>query len=255
MEGGAIFLASGSLTISDESSIINATTASNGVLYINDGTALVTNASLIYRPRLRRSGGAVYQRGGTLTVTNRSAIVNATSESTIGGAIYLESGTFTLANNSLIANSTVWGQGSAIANYGGVAIISDSRISRSFARLHTCLLLQSGETHLINATIDGCESSNSDGRIMLVPSAALNPLFAATKSAFYTHACADAVFSQQAPAQILLRNITFTPLAKCSAASLASSFAFSNVTTKRCGELYTTTETAAQSVCSSTAPG
>eukprot|EP00966_Prymnesium_polylepis_P267398 6177419-Prymnesium_polylepis.1 len=70
----------------------------------------------------------------------------------------LSGGTFTLADDSLIANSTVWGQGSAISNQGGVVIVRDSRISRSFARRSACLFLQAGETHLINATIERCES-------------------------------------------------------------------------------------------------
>eukprot|EP00966_Prymnesium_polylepis_P287206 6634039-Prymnesium_polylepis.1 len=98
-------MASGSLTIADESSIVN-TISDDGALYINRGAALITNRSSIYLSASAWGGGAVYQAGGSLTVTNGSSVVNSTSQGTRGGAILLQSGTFTLANNSLIANST-----------------------------------------------------------------------------------------------------------------------------------------------------
>eukprot|EP00966_Prymnesium_polylepis_P329326 7385050-Prymnesium_polylepis.1 len=93
------------------------------------------------------------------------------------------------------------------------------------------------------------------GAILEIPPEATNVLFVATDTEFIQHTCDSTLFLQAAPATVLLRNISFSPLPGCAPSSLASPAAFIGITTKGCGETYTDRQDQTWDVCSSRTPG
>jgi hypothetical protein len=137
---------------------------------------------------------------------------------------------------------------------GGITTVSHSAIIRSHSRGSSansdggCFLIGIGdsELHLISATIEQSTSFDSKGMILAVesdPSGSTSltrgPLVVATSTEFLQHACAGSLFYQMGPAQLFLRNISFTPLPGCDTTSLMSPAAFFNVTIKECGQTCT----------------
>ena len=123
--------------------------------------------------------------------------------------------------------------------YGGVMTINGSYVTHS-ASSTAVIELVGGELHLVNATIEHStahSSSPADGVILRVPSNTIGagPLLLATFTDFRQHICDGHLFSQIGAAQIVLREVSFTPLDGCDLTSLASPSAFAGVQPKSCG--------------------
>ena len=241
--GGAMLIRGGVVTITDGSSVVGSTSnIGGGAMFLTGGTLTLSGSSSIVGSTCGPgSGGAFTISGASVMVTGGSSIVDSFSNGD-GGAILMHEGAFTLEGGSSVINSTAFASGGAMFIFGGAALVSKSLISRSLGMSSGCVEIRGGSFRLTGATIDRSTSMSSHGQIlvtnMIQNTVGLAPLVLITRSEFRQQACDGALFYQEGPAQIVLRNITFTPLAGCDENMLHSLTAFATIATKGCGETY-----------------
>ena len=269
---GAIFIAGGTLSISNRSEVMNST--SNGaegeggfVMIFSGGILEITGSSAI-RGSTASVGGAVVMVGGTMTIIN-SSIINSTAQQ--GAALYTSSGEVVFRNSLVIDSFAVVPAqgigGAAVWVSGGRTTFWGSRIARSTSMAPmgpACFYLSAGELHLSYTIVEDSRSPRASragvGVILEVhvpqSSTGFGPLLIATFTEFRQRLCHQTpMFSQQGAAQIVLRNIQFTPLGDCDRTALSSASAFPGITTLACEQGYTDGDLQTWGVCSSTTPG
>jgi hypothetical protein len=135
---------------------------------------------------------------------------------------------------------------------GGTVTVEHTSIIWSDAAAE-CFRLDSGELHLSSTIVE----ATSPQPLLLVPSDATdNPLFVAVLTDFRLHDCNGSHFvRRQGTGQVVLKAVTFTPLAGCNAINLASPAVFDSITSTRCGDTYTDSARRSWGVCSSASPG
>eukprot|EP00966_Prymnesium_polylepis_P026195 604047-Prymnesium_polylepis.1 len=259
--GGAVTLFNGNFTMANGSSIVNATAAlGGGAIYLDAGSGIVTGGCVIINSTSRR-GGALYAQAGSLLVSN-SSLVNATAE--FGGAVRMTGGVVTFTSGSSISRVYATRDGSVISLYAQLAMVTfnNCRISLpavQAADIAACFHIRRGELHLVSTIVEHGSATTLAGGLLhiewVAESDGADPLFLVTLTEFRLHACDGTVFHQTGPAQIVLRNSTFTPLAACTADHLASPARFSTVTTMGCAAAYRDRQSLTWGVCSSTTDG
>jgi hypothetical protein len=261
--GGAVSMTSGFFYMSNSSSLINCTASSTGGgIDITGGSIRITGCFLVNLSGADRAGFMNVLGGDSII---RDSVIRNSYSSGAGGAFDLPSGELTLSNTTVF-NSTVWIDsaanvgGSFVAVSGGTFIVTNgsvisesvghvgggacemkagkmilsghSRIERNFER---AFVLAGGELYLEHAIVEHSEMAppGNVGLIAFVPpgSSGNGPVFSATFTEFRQHDCTRPLFHQESPAQIMLRNITFTALGDC----VPTPANFANFTTKGCG--------------------
>ena len=265
--GGALLVRGGSVTITNSSSIVGSKSwLYGGAMHLRGGTVTLSGGSSIASSTCELGGGAVAVIGGSLTVSGGSSIVNSFCNGN-GGAILINLGVFTLEGGSFIINSTSRSAGGAMYITGGTIFVSESLISRSLGGISGgCMQIEGGELRLTGTTIDQSRSISGWTQILLASSfTGFVPLVLITRSEFRQKDCGGQenggfLFHQVGVVQIVLRNITFTPLAGCNKTMLESPAAFLGIAAKDCDESYQTFNPSSglvelTPVCSSTALG
>jgi len=139
---------------------------------------------------------------------------------------------------------------------GGTTRITDSNVNGSVAP-SSGFLVEGGEVHLENTIIEHFRSTTAQAAIITVSpsSAGSGALLVATFTEFRQRECDATLFTQDPGGQLLLRDITFTPLDGCDLAALGSQAAFAGVAPLGCGTTYTDNQDRAWDVCASTSAG
>ena len=120
--GGAIYLNSGSLTLTStnddygDTRVIGSTAVNGGAIYVNSGRLSLTCTSSVKGNTIVNGntavyGGAIYLNSGTLTINRHSILTDNTAEQD-GGAVYVNAGaSATLGNSTLNHNTATRGAG------------------------------------------------------------------------------------------------------------------------------------------------
>eukprot|EP00966_Prymnesium_polylepis_P119122 2753221-Prymnesium_polylepis.1 len=285
--GGAVYIISGQIVLSNESMITSSSASPKhqlalsvkgygGAMYIAGGSATFNSNSSIVDSYANDRGGAVYMTGGILAMTSSSILK---SDAGTGGAMFVTGGSVSIADGRIIHSTAV--RAGAFYLSDGIIFVSYSLIAHChlqepFVIQNGTLLggnqwqrrlshegdggangggtaiLVGGELHLDNTTVEDITSYSHVGVIFTIASDAMGtgPLLSVTFTEFRQHECNGSLFSQQGPAQVLLRSITVTPLAGCNHAALASPAAFAGIGAKDCGETYLDREQRTWGVCS-----
>eukprot|EP00966_Prymnesium_polylepis_P116575 2694236-Prymnesium_polylepis.1 len=223
----------------------------------------ISGASLIVGSRSEMDGGALRISGGHVVVTNVSSIVESRAGHD-GGAVHMTGGRLEVANMSTIVNSTAGREAGALEMSGGWASVLRSRITNSKASSNSGAFAHyAGVLKLEHAVIEESESVIRGGHIV---SFFQDPtsLFIATNTEFRQRRCDGKIFDEgvNARAQVVLRNITFTPLIRqrfvgdyvCTTSLLSSRNSFYGFDRhKKCGDTYVDSGTQ-MGVCSSRQP-
>ena len=118
-----------------------------------------------------------------------------------------------------------------------------------------CFYLKSRmELNLTRATLENCEAPM--GSVLYTLSSVGDgdgPLTIATMVTVWQRNCQAPLFVQHGVAQLVLRMVTFMPLSGCNTTALNSPTAFGNVSTKGCGEVYSSLNAFVFGMCSSDA--
>eukprot|EP00966_Prymnesium_polylepis_P085799 1985965-Prymnesium_polylepis.1 len=187
----------------------------------------------ITNSRAADDGGAMCIMAGKLTVADGSSIVG--SSSCMGGLLFIQGGTAFFCGTTVLASSAN-ANGNAMYLNGGRVTVDHSRIARSF-RGASCFVLAVGELHLISSTVERGESYSPDGVILYSSSDDMRKLLVITNTDFRQHACDGTLFSLST-ATVVLRNLSFTPLPGCDAATLASPARFAGAAMLSCSAKY-----------------
>lgn len=129
--GGAIYIYKGSVTMTDNSQIINCSAKSGegGAIYIESGNVTLNKNASIESCSSSTYGGAVYLKSNTssdasLNMEGNSSISNCSSTYS-GGAIYIKAGSFDMSGG-IITGNTAGSTGNGI-----YVIVGNSQISLS----------------------------------------------------------------------------------------------------------------------------
>jgi hypothetical protein len=238
------------------SSVVNSVSEQYGAaLAVVLGSVILRGSSII-NSIAYRGGSALSIHSGSVLLTDGSTISQSWAELFQGAAASIWGGTLTVEGRSTIADSSGASFGGAMYISGGVVTLNDSLITRSEARLTGAgaFYLKGGDLHLFNATVEDSTSAETTGIILIVSSGSilgsgLGPLFMATLTEFRQRSCNGVMFGLQGTAQVVLRDVTFTPLDGCDTAALASPAAFHGVAPKGCGETYSDRQGNTWGVC------
>jgi len=100
--GGAIYNASGAMTISNSILSGNSAGIAGGAIYNDGGPTTVSGGCTLTGNSAGNYGGAIYNASGTLTVSVCTLTGNAASE---GGAMYISGGAATVSTSSFCGNT------------------------------------------------------------------------------------------------------------------------------------------------------
>ena len=135
--GGALYVAAGSLDISGGEIINNnAEAGKGGAIYTNSASVTVSGTAKV-KANTASAGGAVYSESGFVTVsetvdtqtgtTKSPDLTNNIANTGNGGAIYAGSGNVTISGGNVATNTAKQGSGGAVyANRGNVTISGDN---------------------------------------------------------------------------------------------------------------------------------
>ena len=229
--GGAAFVRATGLVHAYEITISNSSALSGGAIKLYSGGSFFVMGSAITSSCARYGGGTAYvQDGGQLVF---APWVN---------------------NGSVIHNSSASEGGSVLRMAGGVAaFLWGTRVSQSSGS--PALHVGAGRLMVYGATIEDSTSPDFKGIILLIPKGASKPFITFTHTGFRQHVCNGTLFEQGDQMQLLLRNITLTPLPGCDPAALASAGAFGGVDPLGCGGELEDRQGNTWTPCSSSAPG
>jgi predicted outer membrane repeat protein len=170
INGGAINVPSGNLTLNNTYFINNMIDNLGGAIFIDDGNLIVNNSyftqnsaqqggAIYYTPKsnvnIRNStfdnnvafdGGAIYGENGNLTIDNSTFITNA---ATIGGAIFADGSDILIKNNTNFINNL------AIDSLGGgtILITSNANVTINQSNFVNNTAYTGGAILLLNGTL------------------------------------------------------------------------------------------------------
>ena len=255
--GAGVFCRSGTVQLFS-STIANCyADCEGGAIYMDGGRVTLAEGTLIVDSLAQIKGGAVSIKGAQahLVMTN-SSMVGTFSRWGLVGAVSVTAGRAVIMS-SVIALSSAYFFGGAVGVEGGSVEILDSHIDEARSGGGGgCFFLTGGELILRNTTVAKCNAGAGGKILMLDGASGANPVLRATFTTFEQQDCEgilfdDASSSQIGPAQVLLREVTFTPLTGCSAAAITAPAAFRGITTKACGGTYTSSTGDEVGVCNS----
>lgn len=173
-EGGALYLdvANGVTTISGSTITDNETYIEGGAIHLADGDLTIVDSTFSGNHVLNGSGGALYLDGGIVEITGSTFtdnIAHTTASYGNGGAI-TGSPTSLHISSSTIANNTAAGAGGAIKLGGGILAIDSSTIANNTSARSGGGILLDGAYELIvrNSTISSNTAAINGGGIALV---------------------------------------------------------------------------------------
>ncbi|KAL3904217.1 MAG: hypothetical protein SGPRY_011371, partial [Prymnesium sp.] len=247
--GGGLYISGGWATIANSSSLVRSTATDGGGFFLATGIITVASDVLI-SDSSAAYGAAILVEGGTVLITDNCSVLHSHA-SWRGGAFHVTSGVVTV-RHCLVADSSARQLAGAIHVDGGLVTLENCTLLRADCQRAGCFNLVGGEFHLASSVVEGCTSSKLEGVILMVPADTVGagPLLLITRTEFRQHECAGSLFNQKGVAQVILRDISFTPLGVCENSSLASPEAFAGMTTLGCGQQYTDRQQQSWGVCS-----
>ncbi len=161
--GGGIYVNSGTANISNCTISGNSASRYGGGIFGGSDSTINVNSSIISDNRASSNGGGIYINGGAITIAG-STISDNTGSS--GGGIYINTGTVTIGNSTIAGNEAdTWGGG--IFTNGTVNVV-DSTISGNMAGTSGggIYVYQGGMATIASSTISG-NSTGSGGGIYI----------------------------------------------------------------------------------------
>lgn len=135
--GGAIGTKSFSGRISISNSVFKGNNAEigGGAIYVNGGSTAISGSAFISNQG-QGFGGAIEVTRGRMDIENSTFHRNQSSN---GGGISITGGSVTMTHLTMLANSSSYGEGTAIRQWGGSAVLRNSVVvGRGRSRLPDC---------------------------------------------------------------------------------------------------------------------
>ncbi len=139
-QGGGLYLANGTATITDSSDIYSNLAAQGGGAYLIGGTLSISGStSEIMINDSSAEGGGIYAAGGSAVLIYDSAEIYDNTSGGNGGGIYLDASSLTMYSGSIWYNNAS-GYGGGLAGYNGSSI--NLGVSSSYCTTSPCLRLE-----------------------------------------------------------------------------------------------------------------
>lgn len=121
-QGGALNMEAGNVTINGSSVDINncSSTADGGAIYVASGTLNMQDGTFYKNRTSAGNGGAISLTGGIVTMSGGTISGNTSAQK--GGGVYINNGTFSMSDGSITGNA-------AKQNGGGVAVSSGANLT------------------------------------------------------------------------------------------------------------------------------
>ena len=164
-DGGAIYLAGGTVSVTDSSSISNnkAESGRGGAIYVGNAVIEIDQAGAM-TGNSAKNGGAIYAETAEITVKKTleehdPAITGNKASDTdggAGGAIYVGAGSVTVSGGSVSNNNAASGQGGAIyTNKASVTITETAEIKKNNAQNGGAVYSTAGAITVSGGTVGG----------------------------------------------------------------------------------------------------
>lgn len=169
VNGGAIYMTSGTCTISGGTIDTCKATANGGAIYMTSGKCTISGGT-IENCQATANGGGVYLGGGTFalnhTLGTPATISNCTAGNN-GGGVYLGAGTMTINGGKITKNTAQNGGGAyvnaTITDHG--IFVTGGEISENTATNGGGLAVNNGYFKMTGGVIDGNTAANYGGGI------------------------------------------------------------------------------------------
>ena len=142
-DGGAMYIVSGNLEITDSQVTNNEATAQDGgAFYVGNGTVTLNGVNSIVSNQAGRNGGGVYLNNGSFTLkksgtSGEMSDISGNTAHVSGGGIYVAKGDVTIANATIgkigAANTAQTGSGGAMYVASGNLDITNAQINNNAA--------------------------------------------------------------------------------------------------------------------------
>ena len=142
---------------SDNTGGLEAEMTDGGGIYLASGTLTVTNSTLTGNAADGYGGGIASV--GTLTVTNSTLTGNQAGSD--GGGIFVDSGTVNVANSTFESNSAESGGGIFVDS--GTVSVANSTFESNSAESGGGIFVDSGTVSVANSTFEGNDAANGGG--------------------------------------------------------------------------------------------
>ncbi|MBR1984944.1 MAG: hypothetical protein IKA31_04300, partial [Clostridia bacterium] len=122
LSGAGLYVANGTVEISDNAKVESNTAITGGGLFVNAGDVTLKGSSLVSKNKAT-NGAGIYQNGGNLTL--KTIVLDTNNENnteiSYGGALYLNGGEISVESNTVIRLNT--------ATYGGGIYVGQANVT------------------------------------------------------------------------------------------------------------------------------